>query len=279
MGIALLFVQVFLAAVLLGASPVRADGEMPLALDIQRVKERGTLLVSMYQRDNPPFYSMDARGQMSGFDVEIVRSFARRLGVRPVFIRTGATFDAVVDMVARGEADIAISKISRTFPRAMRVAYTKPYLKLRQALLVNRLQLAQISNGGEPEQAIRNLNGRVGVLAGSSYEQFAHQKFPHAEIVGYPDWPSLVQAVTKGDVTAAFRDEVEIKKIIKAQPEILFMLRTVVLTDTVDPIAIAVNPDDTTLLTLLNLHLDDLAITLSVDQILDGRLPLMDGAF
>lgn len=274
----LLLVLVLAMAGVVGTATAGEQAQ-PLAPDIQRIKDRGVLLISMYQRDNPPFYAMDARGQMSGFDVEIMRSFARRLGVRPVFVRAGFTFDAVVDMVARGEADVAISKISRTFPRAMRVAYTKPYLKLRQALLVNRLQLAQVSNGREAEDTIRTLRGKVGVLAGSSYEQFAHQKFPNAEIVGYPDWPRLVQAVSKGDVTAAFRDEVEIKKIIKAQPEILFTLRTVVLTDTVDPIAVAVNPQDTTLLTLLNIHLDDLAISFSVDEILDGRLPLDLGAY
>lgn len=262
-----------------GASVSQDKAGSMVSADIKRIQGRGRLIVAMYEHDNPPFYQRDPNGRMSGFDVALISGFARRLGVSIDFVRTARTFDEVIDQVARGEADVGICKISRTFPRAMRVAYSRPYLRLRQALLINRLQLAQVAQGRPTEEVIRDFRGKLGVLQGSSYEQFARQRFPRATIVGYPTWDDLVDAVSQGKVLAAYRDEIEIKKIIKAHPEILFMVRTVVLTDTEDPIAIAVNRADQTVLTLLNLHLEDLHLTVSVDDILDGVVPPSLAAF
>lgn len=252
-------------------TPAARAQEMPP--DIKRILDRGELVVAMYHRDTPPFYFRDEAGEMAGFDVGLIRNFARQMGVGVSFNRAARSFDEVVDVVARDEADLAISKLSRTFARSMRVRYTRPYLVLRQGLLVNRLELARQAAGTPPEMAIRNLRGKIGVIAGSSYEDFARQRFPLAEVVGFPSWDDAIAAAASGELVAAYRDELEIKKIIRSSPDSLIHFQTVVLSDTRDPIAIAVNHQSPNLLALLQAYLDDLALEVTADSILDEYMP------
>ena len=244
-----------------------------MAPDIKRIVDRGQLVVAMYHRDTPPFFFRDEDGEMAGFDVRLIRNFAEHMGVSVSFNRTARFFDEVVDIVARGEADLAISQLSRTFARSMRVRFTHPYLVLRQGLLINRLELARQAAGAPPELAIRNLRGKIGVLAGSSYEGFARERFPLAEVAGFPSWDEAVAAAANGEVVAAYQDEVEIKKIIRSSPDSLIHFHAVILSDTRDPIAIAVNHQSPNLLALLQTYLDDLALEATADSILEEYMP------
>ena len=55
------------------------------------------------------------------------------------------TFNAVVDIIARGEADMAISKLSRTLARTQVISFSQPYLTLNHALILNRVKFAQFA--------------------------------------------------------------------------------------------------------------------------------------
>ena len=135
--------------------------------DLKDLLERKVLRVAMYKGNTWPFYfqqeSEGKKGELEGIDVEIIKGFARQLGLQVKFIRSD-TIDGVVDMVAAGEVDLAISKLSITFSRASRVLFTKPYIKLRKGLLVNRVGLQRL------QQRLGNLNKKevIQVLAGNS---------------------------------------------------------------------------------------------------------------
>ena len=95
-----------------------------------------------YSIDNSILHTESA--QVGGLDVELIKGFAQKLGVKVSFLRTADSLDDVVSMVAKGEADLGISKLSITFNRTTKVLFTKPYIKLRKALIVNRTLLEQI---------------------------------------------------------------------------------------------------------------------------------------
>ena len=85
--------------------------------DIARIVARGTLVVAMRAEDTPPFfYQRD--GQLQGVEVEMARALARELGVALRVDRSPTSFNAVVDAVARGQADLGLSKLSRTLAEA-----------------------------------------------------------------------------------------------------------------------------------------------------------------
>ncbi len=250
---------------LLGADPDRIS--MPP--DIQRILDRGQLVVAVLGKDNPPFF-MGGTDSPSGLDIKIAEGLAEALGVEVEFNRSATTFNDVVDQVYQLKADIAISKLSRTLSRAQRVKFSRPYVNMRQGLLVNRIQVAQQTNGNSsPIEAIRNFSGKVGVIDGSSYAGFLKQKFPDATIQAYPTWDDIVEAVVRGDVQAAYRDELEVKKVILKNPDAALRLQTIALTDTKDPIAMAMPWDSDQLQAFVNQYLDTQDLDYTADMVLD----------
>lgn len=238
--------------------------------DIERIKERGRIVIAMVENDAPPFFFHDGNGELKGLDIRLAEGIAEQLDVEVEYNRDAESFNNVVDLVTNRKADIAISKLSRTLARAQRVRYTAPYIVLRQGLMVNRLALEKSKKKGETDStAIKNMRGAVGVIANSSYVSYAAARFPNAEVREYDDWGKVIEAVLSGEVLAAYRDELEVKKIIKERPNAVIKLQTVVLTDTRDPIAMAVNHEDTNLLAWLEIYLDTLNLDFTADSLLE----------
>jgi polar amino acid transport system substrate-binding protein len=236
--------------------------------DIQRIRSRGTLKVAILNQENSPFFMTDPAQKFTGLDVKLAEDLAEQLGVKVEFNRSAKTFDEVAKMVYDLKADLAISKLSRTLNRAQTVRFSQPYLKMRQGLLVNRLQIAQQTEGRNMTEVIRNLQGKIGVIRGSSYVGFTQKKFPQATIVEFPTWDDAVKAVIRGDVLATYRDELEVKKIVLSQPNTALTLQTIALSDTQDAIAVALPWDSQQLLAYVNQYLDMTNINYTADSLL-----------
>lgn len=140
---------------------------------------------------------------------------------------------------------------------------------MRQGLLVNRLQLAQQPQGSSMVENIRNLSGKVGVIKESSYVGFLKQKFPQATIVEFPTWKDTVDPVVGGELLAAYRDELEVKKVVRTKPDAALQLQTIVLTDTQDSLAAVLPWDSTHLLAFVDQYLETMATQYTVDLLLD----------
>ena len=237
--------------------------------DIQRILDRGKLVVAVLGKDNAPFFMGGAQSP-TGLDIKIAEGLADALGVELEFNRSATTFNDVVEQVYQLKADIAISKLSRTLSRAQRVRFSRPYVNMRQGLLINRVQIAQQADGSSsPVEAIRNFSGKVGVIKGSSYAGFLNQKFPGATVDEYPTWDDVVEAVIRGDVQAAYRDELEVKKVILKNPDAALRLQTIALTDTKDPIAMAMPWDSDHLRAFVDQYLDYQELDYTADMVLE----------
>ncbi len=238
--------------------------------DIQRIKDRGSFIVAMTAADQPPFFYKNADGQLAGLDVDISKAIAEGLGVKLVLNRSAASFNDLIPIVASGQADAAISKLSRTLSRAEQVSFSNPYIVFHQALILNRLELAKKApTSDDVVDFIKNLTGKIGVIANSSYVAYARNNFPHATVEQFPTWDKIVEAVFNGTILAGYRDEMEIKKIIRSRADSALKVKTVVLRDTEDNIAIAVAPENTHLLYWINLLLESLNLNLTADKLLD----------
>ncbi len=231
--------------------------------DIGRIKQRNALIVAQFggadgRGARAPFFMPDKNGRIYGFDVAMAEDIAGELGVdRVVFNRSAKTFSEVVQLLAEKKADVAISKLSVTTERALQIRYTRPYIVLRQALLVNRVQAAR-SRTQDVTALIRDakLAGfKVGFEAATSYEEFTQQRFPDAVPVPHASWDDAFAAVKAGTTLAMFRDELEIKKLVRMYPDLSLTVQTVVFNDLTDPIAMAVPWDSTHLLAWLNIYL------------------------
>lgn len=214
-----------------------------------------TLRVAMPKFDSPPFFSAAGHPD-SGLDVELAQGIATALNVKLLLDRSSATFDGAVDMLRTGHADVAICKLSRTLPRGRDILYSRPYAVLHQGLLANRVRLARLAASNTVGSVVRNFRGVLGILAQSSFEDYAHVSFPNAQIREFDNWDALVSAVDNGTIDMAYRDDFEIKKLLIDSPAMVVTARSITLTDKTDTLAIGVRADAPALRDFANLYLD-----------------------
>ena len=224
---------------------------IPLPPDIAAIKKKNVLIVSMTKKDVPPFFSGDAEN-IRGLDVEIARRIGVLLGVPVEFRRDAESFAEVVEQVRDGRADLAVSKLSITGPRLLTVQFSEPYIRLKQAMIINRLWLSQNSQGREVYEVLRTFNGKISFIKNSSYDTFARTNFPKAVYLPEDSWDTIVNNVTNGKIAAGYRDEFEIKKISFEKPEAAITTKTVTISDSIDNIAVAVNNNSVQLLSVVN---------------------------
>ncbi|MBX3654084.1 MAG: amino acid ABC transporter substrate-binding protein [Ramlibacter sp.] len=242
------------------------DGRL-LAPDIARIVTRGELVVAMLGANTPPFF-YEKNGEWVGLEVDLAKLIAEELGVKVRFNREAKTFNAVVDIIARGEADIAVSKLSRTLARAQVISFSQPYLTLNHALILNRVKFAQFARDRALPQVIRGFTGTIGVIAKSSFSYYAKRNFPNAKVMEYPSWDDVLKALERGDVIGAYRDEFEVKRLLKIDPTASLVLRTVTFKDLEDTLGIAVGIRDHVLLAFINEFLVQRTDKLNINKVL-----------
>ncbi|MCE1170243.1 MAG: transporter substrate-binding domain-containing protein [Azovibrio sp.] len=251
-----------------------------LAPELRQIVARGELRVAMPSFDSPPFFYQE-QGSLKGLDVDIAEGLARVLQVPVRFVRQAASFNGVVEQVARREVDLAACKMSRTLARARQVRFSEPYFISRHALLLNRVVFARQARGRELAQVVRQFDGSLGVIRDSAFADLAAQNFPRARLVHYDSWEAVLAALERGEVAlggelvtplalvvAAYRDELEMRRLFQSDPSLSLDLRLVALTDTEDAQALVLPPDAEQFLALVNLYLLQQRLRFSIEQVL-----------
>jgi ABC-type amino acid transport substrate-binding protein len=268
------------------AIPIQANATEKIAFapEIRRIKERGQLIVGMTKFDSPPFYyqlggkTADLSPSLNGWDIEFAHMVARLLDVELVLNREASAFNDVVELASAGAVDVAISKLSITARRALAVQFTTPSINLRHALLVNRAALAQRHGEGDVKAMLnRDFNGTLGVIANSSYAETAKHIFTHATLQEFGNWDEVVDAVNQGVVDLAYRDELEVKKLMRLRPDLHLNLGSMLVTDIRDSIALAVPSQSTQLLSVLNIMLTQRQ-QFDANQLLDHYSDIFDAS-
>jgi polar amino acid transport system substrate-binding protein len=263
MSVRLLVILLLIAAALPGAD--RLAG----------IAARGRLVVAQYAGERFPFFFNSPDGVLLGQDVELARELARTLGVELELRRSAGTFDEVVTMVARGEADLGLSKLSATLERARRVRFSQPYLVQNEALLVNRLLSAR-THGQEILAACRVPGARIGVVRGTSFEASLREVLPGAVAESFDRPEELLTAVVRGSLLAAYHDEVVFACLLRLRPQASLWAGLATLPGRQDRLAIAVPGDDPQLAAWVDLFIELRCRPPAVGALLDRWMPPAD---
>lgn len=177
MSIAASFVRLISAAGLaLAASAAAAD----------------SIVVGSYPA-NPPWEYKTEAGDFEGFEVEVARGVAERLGLDIEFQDMG--FQALFAATSSGRIDFAISSISITNDRLQNQSFTQPYYD-SDGTIVGREDSAV--------QSLEDLSGKViGVVAGTTGEAWANENreaLGIAEVRSYNAQQDLLLDVQNGRV-------------------------------------------------------------------------------
>ena len=242
--------------------------DLTLAPDIKKIIDRGKLLVGIYSQDMPPFFMTDENGELYGYDINIAKEIAGHLNVGIEFDRSASTYQELFEKAAQGKVDIVVSKLSVTFERAKYVRFTKPYLEMRRALLVNRKHALEKDAEDYPMDFLKSDNVKIGIKSKTSYAAFARELFPNATLVELPEWKDVVDLLVKGEITAAMYDELEVIKLVRQNPDISLYTSVYILKDQKDLISMAVPSGSTQFLSWLDWFMEYKDIKSNVNKLI-----------
>jgi polar amino acid transport system substrate-binding protein len=243
--------------------------------DIQRILKNKRLVVAILARDVAPMIITDKAGQPTGFEIELAKDIGKKLGVAVKFVRTAETYDAVVDVVARGQADIAVSFLSRSVERAKKVYFSDPYIKQGALLIYNRVGWAKLREKFPRLDKIWQIPNteavatvEFAVLKGSVYATRVAREFPQVRTRTYDSFAEIMAAVKSGEVLAAYHGEIQIQYYMRQHPETAIYVGIDPLVLSHGDIGLAVRPDAPNLLRWLNIYLANHVGTLDAKGVL-----------
>lgn len=155
----------------------------------------------------PPFESVDATGEIVGFDVDLARGLAEATGRTPEF--RNMAFDALLPELEAGRIDMICSAMSFTEERAKKVAFSRPYVRVRMGVLVSASKAADVSGIADLDRD----GVVVAVQRGTSGETKAREAFPKARIAPYDNEVDASTEVAAGRAHAFVYDMVSVGKL------------------------------------------------------------------
>lgn len=159
-----------------------------------------------------PFEMLDQEtGEMTGFDMEMIRELADRAGFE-IDINT-MDFNGIIPAVQTGNVDIAIAGITITDERGEIVDFSDPYYDSGLQIL--------IAADNDDVKTIDDLEGmRIGTKIGSTSFDYLTDKFGDAATVTpYPGSSDMYLALLGGSVDAVFYDAPNVGYFAKTRGE------------------------------------------------------------
>jgi polar amino acid transport system substrate-binding protein len=148
--------------------------------------------------DAKPYTFTDENGEFTGFDVELFKDVAKRMGYdNDQVVFTGQDFSGLLAAVANGQYDVGAAAIGITDERKQTVDFSDGYLAGFLTIITNDDSIKD-----EADLAGK----RVGVVQGTLQEAYAIKHFPEAELVKFPDNNAGISALNSGTIAAHFTD-------------------------------------------------------------------------
>jgi cystine transport system substrate-binding protein len=173
---------------------------------LDTVKARGTLRIAM-EGTYPPFNYKDQKtGQLTGYDVEVARLLASKLGLKPEFVST--EWSAILAGLGAGKYDVIVSQVGVTPKRLEAFDFSEPYTYSSPQVIVRNNERATYNS-------LSDLKGKkVGVGQGTVFEQQL-RTVPGIDIKSYPATPETLQDLAFGRVDAALNDSLMVAYLLK----------------------------------------------------------------
>jgi polar amino acid transport system substrate-binding protein len=157
--------------------------------------QEGQLLIGT---DTPyPPFEIGQPPNITGYDIEVGREVASRLGLEPTFQDT--SFDTIFRDLSQGKFDFVLAATTITPEREQKVDFSDPYYAADQALVVTP---------GSDIATVEDLAGAtVGAQDGTTGEAYASDETDASDVRGFPEGPDAIQALKAGQVDATIIDQ------------------------------------------------------------------------
>jgi glutamate transport system substrate-binding protein len=181
-----------------GEAPAVEVEQFPANTTMGKIQEAGEIRIGV-KYDVPPFgFNNPQTGEVEGFDVDLGRYIAERLGVEPVFRE--ATTDNRIPLLVDGTIDLILSTMTITEERDLEIDFSEPYYIANGDVL--------IPEGSEIE-SIEDLDGqRVCTALGSTYQETIEKQAPDADLRLVDRYSECLELIQTGAIDAVSTDDV-----------------------------------------------------------------------
>lgn len=121
------------AGLLLAGCKPQAPAPAPKA-DAAKAPAPAKVLVVGTDAAYAPFESQNEKGEIVGFDIDIVRAIAQKAGFEVKFVNT--PWEGIFNTLAQGDRDLLVSAITITDERKQTIDFSDPYFDAHQLIAV-----------------------------------------------------------------------------------------------------------------------------------------------
>jgi len=213
------------------------DGEMEefaAGSTMAELSEAGAITIGT-KFDQPLFGLVGPDGVPEGFDVEIAKMIAAKLGIDEEGITWTETVSANREpFIETGQVDIVVATYTINDARKELVSFAGPYYEAGQSILT----LAE----NEDIQSEADLEGKkVCTVSGSTPEKNLLENFPDTEVIPFGTYAECIDPLKNGQVDAVSTDNVILAGFAASDP--LLEVRGEPFTQ--EPYGIGLTKDDT----------------------------------
>lgn len=213
---------------------------------LAQIQENGKLLVGT-EGTYAPYTYHDETGELVGYDVEVAKAIAEKLGVEAEFVESN--WDSLIAGLDAVRYDVVLNQVTITEERLKKYDFSTPYTISRAALIV--------SNDNSEITAFEDLKGKKSAQSlTSNYATLAQQY--GAEIVSADgSFSKAIELVLTGRADSTINDQVSFYDFLKQQPD-----AQVKLVDTLEDAsenAVLIRKGNDTLVEAINKALEELA--------------------
>jgi len=163
---------------------------------LDAIKKAGVLKIGM-DAGYAPFEFVDKDNNTVGFDVDLGKKIAEKMGVKAEFVNT--SFNGIIVALNTDKFDLIISGLSVTDERKKEIAFAGPYLKSAQVVIVA---------ANSDIKTVADLKDKVvGVQLGSTGEAAAKKLEGLKEIKSYDLVPDELLDLANGRIDAVIADK------------------------------------------------------------------------
>ncbi|OZB99053.1 amino acid ABC transporter substrate-binding protein [Paenibacillus sp. XY044] len=211
---------------------------------LETIKANGKLRIGT-EGTYAPFTFHDDKGTLTGFDVDLGREIAKRLGVKPEFIET--KWDGMIAGLDAKRFDVVMNEVSINAERKAKYDFSDPYIVSKAVLIVK-----------DNNQDIKKLADLKGKKAGQSLTSNLNQiaKDNGATIVQIDGFNQAIDLLLSGRIDATVNDKLSYLDFKTRRPDA--PIKVVDETDTGSTSAVLMNKNNNELRDAINKALADM---------------------
>lgn len=214
---------------------------------LDQIQDKGVITIGTEGTYSPNSYH-DENGELVGFDVEVGKAIADKLGVKAEFVE--AEWDSLFAAMDSGRIDTVINEVEYSKEREKKYDLSKPYTYIHGALLVaeNNTDIKTFDDI-KGKRSAQNLTSSWGVMA----EDLG------AELVSIDTLDQVMDLLNSGRVDATLNAETAFADYMKVNPD--EPVKVVALTESTTSSVVPVRKGNERLLKAVNDALDEMKET------------------